>query len=113
MSLSLIHLSDIHIENENDLIFKRINKIESACISALPHKGTVLIVVSGDIANKGKAEQYILAKQFFDNLKSSIEKSTESRVIFAFAPGNHDCDFALESPIRNYLLKSVKAENIA
>lgn len=113
MSLSLIHLSDIHIENENDLIIKRINKIESACISALPHKGTVLIVVSGDIANKGKAEQYILAKQFFDNLKSSIEKSTESRVIFAFAPGNHDCDFALESPIRNYLLKSVKAENIA
>ena len=112
MALSLIHLSDIHIDNQDDLVLQRVDRIKSACISALPKSGTVLIIVSGDIANKGKVEQYSIAKEFFDNIKNSIEKETKSIVVFAFAPGNHDCDFSSESSIRNTLLKAVKTEYI-
>ena len=112
MSLSLVHFSDIHIENEHDVVLERLEKIESACVSALPHNGTVLIVVSGDIANRGKVEQYDIAKVFFDKFKICIEEKTNSNVIYAFAPGNHDCDFALNGTIRNVLLKSIKTETI-
>ena len=112
MSLSVIHLSDIHIENKNDEILKRLDKIKDACISVLPHNSTVLIIVSGDIANKGKAEQYVIAKQFFDELKSYIENNNNSKVILVFTPGNHDCDFELDSSVRKVLIDSVKNKNI-
>lgn len=108
MDFSLVHLSDIHIEDENDLIIKRLEKLKMACVSVLPANGNVLIVVSGDIANKGKETQYALAKQLFDELRDCIEEKLRAKVFFAFAPGNHDCDFALDDSVRKALLKSVK-----
>ena len=112
MSLSLIHLSDIHMENENDLILKRLKKITMACASVLPHDETVLVIVSGDIANQGKAKQYLLAQFFFDTLKKSLEKCLNSKVVFSFVPGNHDCDFALERSSRKILLEKIKTSEI-
>ncbi len=108
MSLSLIHISDIHIEDSDDLIFSRVEKIKSACVSVLPHNETVLIVVSGDIANKGKKEQYSLAKIFFDDLIDSIKEKTNSTVFIVFAPGNHDCELIPESSVRNLLISNIK-----
>ena len=109
MSLSLIHFSDIHIESKDDIIFSRLDKIKSACKSVLPNDGDILIVVSGDIANSGKCQQYELAKKFFDDIKDYFHSILNSNVHFAFSPGNHDCDFSVNSSVRDSLLRSIKS----
>ena len=48
MTISIIHFSDIHISNSSDLICKRLEKIEQACLSYLPKKGLIIIAISGD-----------------------------------------------------------------
>ena len=84
MSLSVIHLSDIHIKNKNDLILKRIDQLKSACTSSLPSNGTVVIVITGDIAFSGKKDQYELAKAMLDEIVNYIveQKNSEVQVVF-------------------------------
>ena len=106
MSLSVVHFSDIHISNSKNKIIDRIDKLKAACASALPSNGDVVIAVSGDIANAGKAEEYELAKNIFDQISVYIQEQKSSRVYFAFVPGNHDCDFTTEKSTRSALIES-------
>ncbi len=112
MSLSVIHLSDIHIKNKNDLILKRIDQLKSACTSSLPSNGTVVIVITGDIAFSGKKDQYELAKAMLDEIVNYIVEQKNSEVQVVFVPGNHDCDFDNESSVRKTLVESAKTNII-
>ena len=112
MSLSIIHLSDIHINNGNDAIFKKINELQLACVSSLPSNGVVVVIVSGDIAYSGKDEQYSLAKRMLDNLSEYISAQKSSTVHVICVPGNHDCDFTTESSIRKALIPQIHSDSI-
>ena len=112
MSLSVIHLSDIHITGADDLIFHRVKELESACVSSLPNNGDVVIAISGDIAYSGKKEQYDLAKCFFDSIARYISEQKASNVHVVCVPGNHDCNFTNESSVRNVLINSVRNSDI-
>ena len=54
MSFCIIHLSDIHIQDENDIILTRTDEICRACASVTQNNSTVVIAISGDIAFSGK-----------------------------------------------------------
>ena len=112
MSLSVIHLSDIHIEDSIDYIFQRMDALNAACVSSLPTNGTVVIAISGDIANKGKKPQYDLAKQMLNTLSDYIFEQKGSKVHIVCVPGNHDCDLSNKSSTRDALINSVKVTSI-
>lgn len=112
MGFVVIHFSDIHIKNENDLILKRITEIKKACASVIGDKSTVVIVVSGDIAFSGKKEQYDIAEKIFNEISEYLLSEKNAKVEFVFVPGNHDCDFAQESSVRKALLANIKSQTL-
>jgi metallophosphoesterase superfamily enzyme len=61
-----------------------------------------LVIVPGDVAFSGKAEEYRLAQQFFRELLTRLEQEYPGiKPEIAFVPGNHDCNMKLASDIRN------------
>jgi len=112
MTAIILHLSDIHIQSSLDPILSKSQEIASSTFSLLPLATHVFIVVSGDVAFSGKAEQYELASIFFNKIKGAINKETSAPVTFIVAPGNHDCDFGLDSGTRKILIKSIDGNEL-
>jgi predicted MPP superfamily phosphohydrolase len=94
MKIAILHLSDIHIENDKDWILMRGEKIARAILGIWQTLETIFIVITGDIANRGTEEQYKLAAKFFLAIKSYLQQESKTEVRFILAPGNHDCDFS-------------------
>src|SRR5207245_3070999 len=70
----------------------RLRPLAAAIASADPTCKDLVIVVSGDVAYHGLAEEYEVAKAFFEGLSFSIaEHSPGARVRYEMVPGNHDC----------------------
>lgn len=107
MTAVILHLSDIHIKSTRDPILKRGKNIAASVFSLLPSASRVFIVVSGDIAFSGQAQQYALAATFFDEIRTAIVEEADVPVSFIVVPGNHDCDFAKNSGARKMLIKSI------
>ncbi len=92
--IGIIHLSDIHILKNSDLVLEKVNKIYNATKNNLRKVDEIFIIVTGDIAMSGLQEQYSIAMDFFDNLKCKLQEYTNKEVEILFVPGNHDCDFS-------------------
>ena len=107
MTAVILHLSDIHIKSAKDPILKRAKCIAACVFSSLPSASKVFVVVSGDIAFSGQADQYALAATFFDQIRSAILAEAELPVSFVIVPGNHDCDFDKNNSARKMLIKSI------
>lgn len=112
MSFSIIHLSDIHIKSSSDLIFSKIDKLKAACTSALPANGSVIVIVSGDIAFSGEKQQYQLAEKLLSDITKHIQNEKNSKVDVFCVPGNHDCHFSENSSVRKTLIDKLTPENI-
>lgn len=105
MKVALLHLSDIHftvaphdIESRADLIVSAMRSVESdfdAC----------LVLISGDIAYSGHADEYSKADAFFVRVKSTLAAlNLKTAPSLLFAPGNHDCNHSGHSEIRKLLI---------
>lgn len=110
MKFALLHLSDIHTNNINDSIFDKKSSITDAIKNKLKTVTNLFITVTGDIANRGQAEEYESATKLFEDIKQSLLTYNDKLIIeFIFAPGNHDCDLSEEHFNRNlsidYILK--------
>ncbi len=114
MLVGIIHLSDIHFNREENIIQRRIDKIISPIISELKNVHKVFCVVSGDIANSGKSDEYIIASEFLLTLKEEIEKRVSFCNSFKFiiVPGNHDNMYPSNDVVRKVLLDQVKNKDI-
>ena len=108
MTALLLHLSDIHIKSESDPILSRATEIARAMFHSLPSASAVLIVLSGDIAFSGTAEQYEAALIFLTTLRSEIIKERSIPVHFVPCPGNHDCDFSSDDSTRQFVISAVQ-----
>lgn len=112
MGLSVIHFSDIHIQNEKDAVFKKKQEIINACTNSISNKDYVVIAVSGDIAFSGQEKQYTLAAQFFNEIVGSLYKKGINNVQMVYVPGNHDCDFSKKSSVRDMLIEKMKCDDV-
>jgi len=105
MKLLLLHLSDIHIKSEGDFILKRADRIADAMAGLDTGIAGCIVIVTGDIAFSGQADQYVLADQFLNQLKTYLIKTVEvSEVHIILVPGNHDCDFSTPNQVRDILI---------
>jgi hypothetical protein len=92
MKVLLVHLSDIHIKNANDEIFKRFASIKGAILSVHHNIEKCILIISGDIAFSGSQDQYLLATDLILKLREELENEGIDFEI-EIIPGNHDCDF--------------------
>ncbi|HYE11409.1 MAG TPA: metallophosphoesterase, partial [Patescibacteria group bacterium] len=111
MSVSIIHLTDIHMvaDASKNTILSRKQQLFDACYSVLSPSDTAIIVISGDIAFSGKTEEYENAFDLIDYVqqKLNIYLSCDLRVLMM--PGNHDCDFEGAHSLRERLLTTFDA----
>ncbi|MER2512108.1 MAG: metallophosphoesterase [Nitrosomonas ureae] len=111
MTAVILHISDIHIKSANDLILQQGENIAATVFSSLPSASHVFIVVSGDIAFSGKANEYTEATRLFNRIHETIKKESSCPISFIIAPGNHDCDFSKNTAARKILVDNMeKAE---
>jgi hypothetical protein len=101
MRLTILHLSDIHVQGQNDVVLRRSDHIASAALSLWTETDAFLIAMTGDIAFSGKANQYALAFEFLQRIRDAVQKRLPSiPTYFAAVPGNHDCDFDADTDLR-------------
>src|SRR5206468_2996892 len=91
MSVTWLHISDFHIRSgdpyDRDVVLKALIKsVGDFCARV---RVPDLIFATGDIAHSGKADEYKLATQFFDDL---IATAGVNKKHLYMIPGNHDVD---------------------
>jgi hypothetical protein len=112
MKLAVLHLSDIHLKDEVNLITGRVERIVAALRSVEVPFDACLIAVTGDIAFSGKATEYSLAETFFSNIKAGVKEIDPTRsVSIVFVPGNHDCDFGkMKADVHAMLIRGIHTD---
>lgn len=91
MKVVIYHISDLHIEKEEDIKVPQVYKIVDV-LHSIGNFDAVLIIVSGDIADSGKKEQFDAAYHMFGTIISGIRYKFKKDVYMVAVPGNHDVD---------------------
>ncbi len=112
MKLLLLHLSDLHFQSSpgDNPAAKRSREIAAAVGSLFVQPDLVTVVVSGDIAFAGIASEYAAAASFFDELSGQLAARLNGTTpVYLFVPGNHDCDFEMQTALREIVLQEITA----
>ena len=111
MKIIFIHLSDLHLRYAADPILTRAEQIAEAIGSVDAIFDGCVVAVTGDISYSGKQSEFELAAGFFDDLYAALTRRYPGKEFkFAFVPGNHDCDFSLDTRRRDSALKTLKSQ---
>lgn len=90
----ILHLSDFHFDAERDgagnPVFERLAMSVKTLVS--DGLGPDLVVITGDIANKGRVEDYVVARHWIDAALLPALPHSFTRDRFLIIPGNHDVD---------------------
>ena len=111
MTLSVLHLSDIHIKTKDDPILSKSEHIAKTLYSELSQAEGVLILISGDIAFSGTQQQYVFAEKFLKEIEAAIRLERDIPIYYVFCPGNHDCDFS-PNTTREYIIDNLQKDDI-
>ncbi len=89
--LTFLHLSDLHITTEDaGTQFDRDLKIRNALLDDLGAEGRTnfdAILITGDVAYHGRADEFARAKQWFKEVRTKTNATPEALFV---VPGNHD-----------------------
>lgn len=111
MKFSIVHMSDLHISVANNTeLNEKAKAVNEFLKNNLETNDIVFLVVTGDIAYSGKDCEYDNAKFFFNKVKNGV--LDKDRRYILFTPGNHDCNFDLESESRKFIINEIKEEKI-
>lgn len=90
MKTAIIHISDFHIKETDNLIYEKINKMVSA-LNVIGSVDKYIIIFTGDLAHSGKINEYKKANKITGFLYNKIKEiSKDNMVDFYMVPGNHD-----------------------
>src|SRR5665647_1901346 len=95
MKILLLHLSDLHIKETDHLNLIKVNKMADS-LNVLGKFDECVVIVSGDIANNAKINEYKKSRKIFGTLFSKIheKKLCDKFINLIIVPGNHDIDMA-------------------
>lgn len=111
MRIAILHLSDFHLRCDQFNPAKQwAASIAAAVAPECVECDAVYLIVTGDIAYSGKAEEYEEAGPFFEDLRVSMAGRAVPFRDVIVVPGNHDCDFELEDKVRKALLRDAVAQ---
>lgn len=109
--ITWLHLSDMHIDADNDNDNYEVRQAFIEYLSdKLPEQNIKIdfIVVTGDIANKGRKKDYNLAHEFLNQVLTSLDLDWDH--IFCVA-GNHDIDISKLTPLSGSYLYEIANKN--
>lgn len=112
MKIGICHLTDLHFTTKTDL-GPKLNSLARGLINDFYGVARIYLVVSGDISNSGKEEEFERAKSFLNRLKFLL--STEFHQIpvqLIIIPGNHDCNFDFDSQLRRNTIQSINYNSL-
>lgn len=74
MKIGVLHLTDAHFSTDKDFVCDKVSKIVAAIKYVYEDCDRIYVAFSGDIANTGKTEEYIIAKRFLDSVFSLLNR---------------------------------------
>jgi predicted phosphodiesterase len=96
MAIAFVHLSDIHFGQErggavvvHDDAKARLIEDLAKMVETLPEKRAAGVIITGDIAYAGKAEEYKVAAAWLDQIAAAAKCAITDILV---VPGNHDID---------------------
>lgn len=107
MKLAILHLSDIHIRDLANPALSRGRQIASTMSPLLPEVDAAVVVVTGDIAFSGVAEQYKLAEGWLLETTQAIQENFSGDLKLIVVPGNHDGRFKDSSQARDTVIDRI------
>ncbi len=113
MRLQLIHLSDIHFEKKEHPFKIQIDKMMQA-INSIEVADECIIVLSGDLAAKGKKIEYRFVSSLLGAIFKNLERNNYQgkKIEFVCVPGNHDINFATLNISFQDIVKAYKEDRI-
>lgn len=109
MKIAIVQLSDLHITSGDDFIVKNAAAVARSFKAIVNTCSKVVVVVTGDVIDRGNIDNYAYAKQFFNDLKTELLKEASlDSFDFVIVPGNHDLDFSSKDDVRPVILNSIK-----
>jgi energy-coupling factor transporter ATP-binding protein EcfA2 len=107
MKVALVQLGDVHIKSSKDLILGRGKLIASAVRAHTRDVDGYVLLLTGDIAYSGKAEEYGFARDLFTSIRFDLMEDFPGALFAVCVPGNHDCDFAIQGDARIALMEHI------
>lgn len=108
MRISFLHLSDFHLNDSKGVHPAKIQAIVDSLGVYTPIEG-IVIVLSGDIAATGQANQYKIAATFLKRLIPEIRRKysiSEKNTKILIVPGNHDIDWGRSTRLDSSKIRS-------
>lgn len=108
MRISFLHLSDFHLNDSKGVHPAKIQAIVDSLGVYTPIEG-IVIVLSGDIAATGQANQYKIAATFLKRLIPEIRRKysiSEKNTKILVVPGNHDIDWGRSTRLDSSKIRS-------
>lgn len=109
MRLAILHLSDLHVNSDQDTVLTRATKIADSIRPRLADATDCAIAISGDVAQAGLEEQYNLAFTFIATISDQIHTylGGDAPPPIVIVPGNHDCDLSHGGEVRNLIVSRI------
>lgn len=112
MKIAIIQMSDLHITSDKDFIVQESTTLARAIASKINSCDKVVVVVTGDIIDKGNVSNYEHAKTMFKNFEEEIKKEAQLESWdYVIVPGNHDLDFSKKYDFRDIVLEKCLSTN--
>src|SRR5262245_23149979 len=114
----ILHLSDFHFRSASfggQPGQHRAEKVVAAVQARSEFSvglGMCCVVLSGDIAQSGTSAEYEKATEFIRHLANEIRTRLQLEPHFLAVPGNHDCDFNIQTSVRDPLVSNVDASSV-
>lgn len=104
MKFLVVHLSDMHIENTRSIDTIVVDKIMQTISNDAIDISHILVLITGDIANSGREDEYSCALDVINNIICSF---TDKKINICICPGNHD-----KNLIKNESTHDIIVDNI-
>lgn len=108
MKVAIIQISDIHISGMRNFIISRVKHIAKSARAITDSCDRIIMTIAGDIVDKGKPEEYVVALSFFKQLEEEILQNNDNvkNIDYIMVPGNHDCTLSDTEHVRDALIAS-------
>lgn len=111
MKIGILHLSDLHIQDE--IHSERIDKLAKAVEFDVKQLSNLYLILSGDITNYGRHSEFENAKLLVNELTEKLRTNGRLLAIkIITVPGNHDCCFDNEKKTRKSIISDCKTDII-
>ncbi|MGE1061239.1 metallophosphoesterase [Megasphaera paucivorans] len=96
MKLAIVHISDFHVNDKDQIINEKIEKFLNS-LNVLSHIDKYIIAFSGDLAYSGEITEYKKSRYVIGKIIAGIKKKNNQKFIdMLIVPGNHDLTLTKE-----------------